>query len=392
MDRIKVMHVLTDTNVGGAGTLLYNTLRCGDTGRFDYVVVLPNGSRLVERFSSLACRVLTVEAGRDRSMCWRDIPRFIKVIREERPDILHAHSALSARIAARMCRVPVCIQTRHCVFPLKPWQKNALFRAGVRLGSRMLSDQVVAVAEAAKQNLLELGVDGRQIQVIINGVLPVRRCEEAEVAQLRHRLGLSEEHFVVGMPARLEEYKGQGTVIRAAARCVAHYPEFRFLLIGDGGCLLPYQALARELGVEKEVIFVGFVEDMAPYYALMQVNVNASFGTETSSLALSEGMSVGVPAVASVYGGNPKMVVEGENGLLFPIKDETALSERLMRLHEDRGLLARLSEGALRHYRERLTATQMVGQLESLYLHLWQGARGSKGRGYKKSLGGSKSY
>lgn len=50
MQRIKVMHILTDTNVGGAGTLLYNTIRCGDEKRFDYIVVLPQGSRLIERF------------------------------------------------------------------------------------------------------------------------------------------------------------------------------------------------------------------------------------------------------------------------------------------------------------------------------------------------------
>ena len=68
MPRIKVMHVLTDTNIGGAGTLLYNAMRCASAHRFEYVVVLPRGSRLIERFLPLSCRVVTVNCAQDRSL------------------------------------------------------------------------------------------------------------------------------------------------------------------------------------------------------------------------------------------------------------------------------------------------------------------------------------
>jgi len=99
----------------------------------------------------------------------------------------------------------------------------------------------------------------------------------------------------------------------------------------------------------------------------MDLNVNASFGTETSSLALSEGMSVGVPALASNYGGNPRMIESGVNGFLFPPRDEQALASLLLRLHDDRALLRELSEGARRLYQEKFTAPAMVARLEGLY-------------------------
>lgn len=367
MSKIKVMHVLTDTNIGGAGTLLYNTVACGNTERFDYVIVLPKGSRLIERFLPLSCRVVTVDCGQDRSLEWGALGEYIRVIRELRPDILHTHAALTARLAGRLCRVPVCIQTRHCVFPLSAWQKNGLFRLAFRVGSRLLSDRVIAVAEAAKENLLLLGMDQRQIEVIVNGVLPVRECYAEEVEALRQTWGLVPSHFIVGMPARLEEYKGQETVIRAAAICRNSAPDLRFLLLGDGSQGDRYRALAEELGVADRVIFTGFVADMAPYYALMDLGVNASFGTETSSLSLSEGMSAGVPALASDYGGNPRMIEQGVNGFLFPPHDDTALSDLLLRLYHDRQLLSNLSDGARRLYRERFTAEAMVRQLEGVY-------------------------
>ncbi len=365
--KIRVLHILTDTNIGGAGTLLYNMLRCADTAQFDYTVALPSASRLVERLSALPCRVVELPVGRDRSCEPRALGAYIRLLRKLRPDILHTHAALTARLGGWLCRVRVRIQTRHCVFPLTAWQRTGMARLLFRWGSKLLSHRVIAVAEAAKQNLVELGMDPRQITVIINGVLPMRKCEREEVEALRRRLGLNETHFVVGMPARLELYKGQQTVLRAALLCRTAAPEMRFVFIGDGGQIDRYRDLARALGIEDMVRFVGFAEDVAPYYALMDVNLNASYGTETSSLSLSEGMSVGVPAVASRYGGNPRMIVEGENGLLFPPEDPRALADTLLRLRNDAALRARLSAGAKQHYLTRFTAAAMVHQLEELY-------------------------
>lgn len=370
MRKIKVMHVLTDTNIGGAGTLLYNTICCGDTERFDYIVVLPKGSRLIDRFMTLPCRIALVACGQDRSFEVGALAEYVRLIRAQRPDILHTHAALTARIAGRLCRVPVCIQTRHCVFPVTAWQRSAAFRFLFRHGSRLLSDRVVAVADAARDNLVALGMDEGQIEVIINGVLPLRECDDGEVDALREQWGFAETHFVVGMSARLEEYKGQGTVLRAAALCKNAAPDMRFVFMGDGSQFDRYRELARELDIEDRVIFTGFVEDVAPYYALMNLNVNASFGTETSSLALSEGMSVGVPALASDYGGNPRMIESGVNGFLFPPKDAQALADLLLRLHDDRALLSELSAGARRLYLERFTAPAMAARLEGLYTRL----------------------
>jgi glycosyltransferase involved in cell wall biosynthesis len=144
----------------------------------------------------------------------------------------------------------------------------------------------------------------------------------------------------------------------------------RFLLIGDGSQVERYRSLARALGVEDTVIFTGFVADMAPYYALMQLNVNASFGTETSSLSLSEGMSAGVPALASDFGGNPRMITPGVNGYLFPSRDDEALASALLYLYADRAKREALSQGARRLYLEKFTAPAMVRRVEGLYRRL----------------------
>ena len=142
----------------------------------------------------------------------------------------------------------------------------------------------------------------------------------------------------------------------------------RFLLIGDGSCRAELESQARALGVADHVIFTGFVDDVAPYYALMDVNLNCSIGTETSSLALSEGMSLGVPCIATTFGGNPYMVTDGKNGFLVPERDPAAMAEKICALIDDPALRQKLSAGALSAYAEKFTASAMTRQLEDMYL------------------------
>ena len=99
----------------------------------------------------------------------------------------------------------------------------------------------------------------------------------------------------------------------------------------------------------------------------MDLNLNCSWGTEATSLALAEGMSAGVPAVATTYGGNPCMIEDGKNGLLVPEKDPGAMAAAILSLIDDPARLADLSAAARRVYAEKFTARAMTEQLEAMY-------------------------
>ena len=111
------------------------------------------------------------------------------------------------------------------------------------------------------------------------------------------------------------------------------------------------------------------VDDVAPYMNITDINVNCSIGTETSSLALSEGMSLGIPAIVSDYGGNPYMVHNGVNGYMFPKRDARDLSEKIL-LFENKELYKRLSYGAIARFEKELNARRMTKDTEKLYASL----------------------
>ena len=371
MSKIKVVEVITDTNIGGAGVLLCTRLKYSDRTRIATEVLLPKGSALLPRLCAMDITVHEMDACRDRSFELLAIVKYVKLFRKLKPDLVHCHGALSARIAAMLCGVPVRLYTRHCVYPLSKFQKSLIGRCFIGRAQSLLSHRMIAVAHSAKQNLYEMGVPTDRISVIINGVEGLRAVSEEEKEVLRNRLQLPKDVTVVGICARLEECKGHRCFLAAAQEILQQDQSYRFLILGDGSLRDLLEAEAEERGIARFVIFAGFCEDVAPYFSLMKINANCSVGTETSSLALSEGMSLGIPAVVSDYGGNPYMVREGENGIVVPQNDPSALASAILRLSQDKKLYDRLSCGARERFSSELNAVQMTKKTEELYFELF---------------------
>lgn len=367
---MKILHVISDKNIGGAGVLLTSLLQNFDRKRVESVVALPRGSQLCERIQALGIPIREL-----RYPCDRVSPASVRelcgVIREEGADAVHANAALCARIAGKRCGKTV-LHTRHCCFPPAGiWRFEAVRRLGGRW-NRALSDYVIATADAAAENLVSLGVPREKIGVIINGSEPVREVSEAELATARQTWGLDRSDFPVGICARLEPCKGHETFLRAAKLLTEQYPQipFRFLIVGTGSRREILEELARTLEISDRVIFTGFVRDMAPVYRLLRVNVNCSMGTETSCLALSEGMSAGVPAVVSDYGGNRAMIGDSEAGIVYPTGDVDALCGAIARIATDELLEQEMRLAARSRYEQKYTAATMTEQVTQVYERL----------------------
>ena len=364
----RLLHIITDTNIGGAGVLLLCQLKYFDRGRFDISVVLPRGSQLRERIGALGYDVIESRHGADASFEAGAIKEYLDIIKKQRPDIVHCHGALSARIAARLAGVRVRIHTRHCAYPPHAALRRPPLRwltAGLNNG---LSSGIVAVAQAAADDLTALGTSLQKIRVIINGAEPLEKLPWEKCREIRRSLGFDDADLVVGMFARLEQCKGHIYLLRAAEIMAGRGSNIKILLCGRGSLDGELRRQVRQLGLEGRVAFAGFCADISPYMNAVDVNVNCSVGTETSSLALSEGMSVGKPAVVSDYGGNGAMVEHGVSGLVVPRADPTALAEALLYLERDPVRLQEMGVAAEQRYRQRFTPQRMTRELEDFYI------------------------
>ncbi|MDX1358982.1 MAG: glycosyltransferase family 4 protein, partial [Clostridia bacterium] len=225
----------------------------------------------------------------------------------------------------------------------------------------------IAISPAAKDNLMEMGVPEGKITVFMNGVEPLKRISGEEIEKARDKYGIRPGEKVAGMVGRLETFKGHEYFIRAAKLCRDRGVKIKFMIVGNGWIENKLRQMARDEGVGDEVIFTGFMMDVTPVVNIFDVLVNASYGTEASSLAMLEAMSLGKPVVATDYGGNPFQVKDGETGIIIPKKDESALADALIDLMSDDDKYNRFASNTIEEYNKRFTAEVMCRNIESVY-------------------------
>lgn len=351
---IKILHVISDKNIGGAGRLLLNLLAESNRKKFEISVVLPLRSLLSPRISKLGIKAI------ESDLSMRDL---LKIIREKKPDIVHTHAAAKARIAARLCGI-YTVNTRHCAEDYK--KTSPLYkRIIVRAFDALFTDSTIATADYVKKVLTAEGIPPQKSVVIINGSQPLKEFSDIEKADVRRRLGCTENDFIAGMIARMELGKGQEYFIKAAEICKKKHINVKFFLVGDGSMANELKAMASGL---ENVKFLGFLSDVTEIMNILDANVNCSYVSETSSLSLSEGMSVGAVPIVSYCGGNSFMA---ENcGIVFPKKDSEALAEALIFLSNNPEKGKILSNKAKQRFHNIFTAEKMARETENLYLRL----------------------
>lgn len=363
---IKVLNIISDTNIGGAGRVLINYLRHADRENFDTSVAVPRGSLLVPELEALDCKVYEIDGIADRSYAKEDVAVLRELITKVDPDIVHAHGALSARIAGRRCGKTV-IFTRHSAFPVSAKLRYPPGRWINKLINEHYSDHIIAVSAAAAANLTDAGISAKHITVLMNGVSPVERLTQDEADSYRKKWGICDGEFVVGILARIEPYKGHADILDALAALKSEGRNIRLLIAGSGDFESELHEKADALGISDSVSFLGFQSDVAPFLSVLDVQLNASYGTETSSLSILEGFSMGVVAIVSDYGGNPWLVDDGENGLMFKTRDSAALARCICALMDDRARLGEMSKRAKEVYTERFTGEIFAKNVENVY-------------------------
>lgn len=362
---IRVIEVSSDSNIGGAGKCLITLLENFDRSEFDVKAVIPENSLLREHIEALGVETTEVKGIGEKSLSISSIGELKRIFKEQKPDIVHTHGSMSARIAARLAGAKV-VYTRHSVFPPSPKISKGIGKIINGAVNNYFADGIIAVAEAAKENLTDTGVSDKKIRVILNGVKGLEKAGFDEKERIKKRFGVRDEK-VVSIVARLEDIKGHKYFIEAADELLKAGIKAKFFIAGTGSYEDKLKGMVKELGRENDICFTGFINDVDKLMQITDVQVNASYGTEATSLALLEGMSIGVPAVVSDFGGNPGVIKNGKNGFVVPKKNSKEIAVKINEILNDGVLYSNLSKGAEQIFNEVFTARAMTKNTEKLY-------------------------
>lgn len=364
---IKVINILSDSNIGGAGRSIINYLRYCDRSRFIVKVILPRDGLLVPEVRALDIPVIEVDGIADRSFSPKALAALCKILEHEKPDIVHTHGSLSGRIAAKFAGSRI-VYTRHSAFPVSPRLKKGPLHWLNGAVNGYFADAVIAVSPAALENLTDSGISKKKITIIGNGVRPVIPVSPEEQAALRREWDIPERTFLAGYPARLEDYKGHNLLLEAALALKNEGRDFRILIAGRGAQEAAIRSRIEKMGLSTHVKLLGFVENMAGFLSLLDLQLNCSTQSEACSLSIIEGMSMGLPTLASRCSGNPWLVEDGVTGLLFENQSAQDLADKLRHLMDDPAMTSSMGRNALDAYNHRFTGEIFAKNIELLYL------------------------
>ncbi|MCL5289999.1 MAG: glycosyltransferase [Firmicutes bacterium] len=354
----KILHIIGNLEVGGAeADLIAKTIALKDQYQFQVLTLLQKGA-LAERLEKAGIEVIA--GGMKHKMDVGAVLRMIRIVRRERPDLIHAHMFYSYLIAHIMRLLGLI---RHVVYTI---QKEAARANWLEIQLEKLLRPHTARILASSQQVLtsyrKLGVNGRNMIPFYNSIDFSRFASGRNL--IHEELGFGTTP-VIGTVGRLLPVKGHRYLIEALPDILQAYPDLKCVIIGDGDEKNALVELAEKLKVTEAVCWLGARRDIENFIPYLDIFVMPSL-SEAFGIAAAEASACGVPVVASAVGGLPEVIVNGTTGVLVPPGNAKAISKEVKRLLSEEQTRIAMGLAGKNHVR-KFSAEEMACQLAAVY-------------------------
>jgi glycosyltransferase involved in cell wall biosynthesis len=282
-------------------------------------------------------------------------------------DVVHAHGALSPAtigVAARLFGKPCVVTVLGAGPPGDLARLRRKFAGRRRMELLVRHARFVALSAEVRDELQRAGVPPAHVVLVPNGVdvREYRPATEAERCRLRVELGLAPDRGYGVFVGRLHPVKSVDTLLHA----LAGVAELDLVIVGSGPEREGLEALARQLGVDERVRFVGMTHRVADYLRAADAFFLPSLG-EGMSNALLEAMACGLACVVTeAVGGIDELLGRGR-GITVPVRDVRAWTDAMRRLAGDATLRAELGRAAADHVGSTLSIEATADRLAAFY-------------------------
>lgn len=371
-----VLFVSHSSELNGAERMLLDTLEGLDRGKFSPILAAPRPGPLTEAAAGagIECLMLPMKwTLTEASKVWkqpfsrvwnsRATRAAARLIRSRGIGLVVTNSAAvwTGALAARRAGVPHVWFIHEILDGARPLLKHIRGRKALIRRMLGLSKRIVANSEASARAF----AGAARVVVIANGVA-VRTGPPPDLPALRNSLGLEPGAPVIGIVGKIYPGKGQMEAVLAADILRRARPNLRLLVVGAVGDARYeeriYETVGR-LGLERNVLSLGYRSDLDAILALLDVLVVASSVDSLGRVAL-EAMAAGTPVVAAAAGGLPEVVRDGETGILVASPAPGLLAAGIARLLDDPALTARIRAGGRKFVAANYSMEDQVRKIE----------------------------
>ena len=352
----KILYIIGTTHVGGAPIQAY-WLAKNLKNKWGIFVVAPNDGPYFQKFRDLRIKTFNISVRQINPLLWLSIAN---IVRQNKIDLIHSHgkaAGLHSRLAGWITKTPV-VHTFHGIH----FKKYGIFSWIYLSVERILSNMTkffIAVAEHEKTTAITMRfAKPQQIKVIYNAV-----PEYQQIRQQAHN-----NLFTLISVGRFYPGKGQEYLISAIPEVLKQIPTIKLLLIGDGSELLAMKALVLKLGIQNNVEFIKEVnqEELHEYLHKATIYVAPSLGEGLPLIVLEAGQA-GLPVIATNVSGNNEIIKDNTSGLLVPATDHKALTQAIIRLHNNPQLAKECASNLQRTIKNKFGFNKMINETHSLY-------------------------
>ena len=282
--------------------------------------------------------------------------------------IIHAHDWLvgfAARALQNSMKLPI-VSTIHALEEGRSNLESPMQIQTAKWEELLIQhSDVLIVCSMYMKKVVEKRIRGeKKVYIIPNGA-DLSDEESSSVQDFINRRSFS--HLVLFL-GRMVPEKGITTLIDAAKKIHETYPECLFILAGKGPYLSDYKALVRKEGLEKHMLFIGYVNEREKATLLKRCDMLVvPSNYEPFGIVAIEGMAAGKPVIAARTGGLSSIINDGETGILFEPENVSDLSEKISTLIEDPTLCEKLGEKASYEVKQKYNWEDVREQTEAVY-------------------------
>ena len=366
---MKVIHLISGGDSGGAKTHVLSLLQNLNKTITAQLVCFRDGP-FAEEARAMGIPTM-ICGGNNIPHLRRELADYI---REGGYQLIHCHGSRANMIGALLRKptgLPV-VSTVHSDYKLdymgRPFAR--LTFGAINAWALRHLDYRIGVSDAMVDLLIDRGFPPDRFYAIYNGIDFTPAPSQGDRLAYLRGLGadVEENSVVVGIAARLNPVKDMSTLIRGFAEGHKSCPRLRLVIAGDGEERQKLEDLAKELGVEKEVTFAGWISGgMDRFYSALDVNALTSL-SETFPYALTEGARFHLATVATAVGGIPYLIDQDVNGYLFTPGDWQTLGRYLAALGNGDALRREMGEKLY----EKASAKFSIQSTVDTQLHIYE--------------------
>ena len=376
MAKIKVAHIITMLELGGAQQNTIYTIEHLDRNKYEPILISGPGGILdqeVRNNPQIRCffiphLIRPISPLRDTLA----LISLYRLLKSEKVGLVHTHSSkagILGRWAAYFAKVPKIMHTYHG-FGFNDYQKWWVRKLVIWLErvTARVTDKLVAVSDENIKKGLANGVGEEGQYTVIHSGIRTKAFSEgsSDIDEKRREIGIEKNESVIGMIACFKPQKAPLNFIRLAERVCSIYPRAKFVLVGDGELRPKTEKLIAELNLKTRVVLTGWRRDISQLIHIFDVLVLTSLWEGLPRVFL-EAWACGKPVVATNVDGAREAVIDGVNGFLVEPDDLNRMAERVVWLIRNREQAQKMGQEGQKTLYPAFDIDCMLKDIERLY-------------------------